>query len=181
MLRAGGRWATVPENVLYKMALPSPKTLSGSPVVRTPNDLDRTVDTSGGEAPAPQYMTWNSVVCGPLLARPRLSDFPACASTLPSIRPDARTRVLRTADGEALDSEALAVAEEGPSIPCCENSCDPIKYQNSSDSLATMCARAEKYRSEYTAHPYQTSGVLSRCSPQNCSGNRGTSLAVFLC
>jgi len=43
VLRAGGRW------VLYKMALPSPKTLSGSPVARSSNALGTGVDRSAGE------------------------------------------------------------------------------------------------------------------------------------
>ena len=46
---------------------------AGSPADFSSKDLGTAVDTSGSEEPAPQNMTKNYAVCGPLLPCPRLS------------------------------------------------------------------------------------------------------------
>jgi hypothetical protein len=58
-----------------------------SPVARSPNTLDRAVDTSGAEAHAPQNMMDNVDVSVALLPCLRLSDAPPGVSIPRSIRP----------------------------------------------------------------------------------------------
>ena len=58
-----------------------------SPDDRATNALATGVDISGGEAPAPQNMTWNFAICGLLLLYPWLSGLFTDGSIPRSIRP----------------------------------------------------------------------------------------------